>query len=144
MKTHLHVGYSAVGLLLSPVLQSAGHRQEVLLQLLGRDGLWASFISGGLYRYISYPSSGKKGYRSSRCLDPSGGTHKSCSSSPFCIPEKYKTTHLNKALAKDSIVQVTVTYSEIICKKYALSIYKIITEMCFCIFIGTAMHFYTQ
>ena len=57
MKTHLHVGYSAVGLLLSPVLQSAGHRQEVLLQLLGRDGLWASFISGGLYRYISYPSS---------------------------------------------------------------------------------------
>ena len=59
MKTHLHVGYSAVGLLLSPVLQSAGHRQEVLLQLLGRDGLWASFISGGLYRYISYPSSGR-------------------------------------------------------------------------------------
>ena len=59
MKTHLHVGYSAVGLLLSPVLQSAGHRQEVLLQLLGRDGLWASFISGGLYRHISYPSSGR-------------------------------------------------------------------------------------
>ena len=28
-------------------------------KLLGRDGLWASFISGGLYRYISYPSSGR-------------------------------------------------------------------------------------
>ena len=142
MKTHLHVGYSAVGLLLSPVLQSAGHRQEVLLQLLGRDGLWASFISGGLYRYISNPSSGRA-IGAPGSWTPSGGTHKSCSSSPFCIPEKYKTTHLNKALAKDSIVQVTVTYSEIICKKYALSIYKIITEMCFCIFIGTAMHFYT-
>ena len=29
-------------------MQSADHRQEVLLQLLGRDGLWTSFSFGGL------------------------------------------------------------------------------------------------
>ena len=28
-------------------MQSADHRQEVLLQLLGRDGLWTSFSFGG-------------------------------------------------------------------------------------------------